>query len=258
MNSLNFDPECLISLIERLRLAGFKIGAGQHIQAQNLLILLASRGLLGVNADGLKTWLGPVFCSSPEEQETFYKLFDEWMEEVPPAEPTRSSVRGSFLRPKWLWRSLAAAAVIAVLLIIFNYRPVPSGAIGPQPVASPTHIGPKDPVTPWPFVVGLGLLLLVAVWLIWKVSRTSRLIRWRTDEELPLERLRVKGVSDRLFHGNLPNLRRLKSIVSRDIEINSTVDATARNAGWFTPIYSFRKVTPEYLVMIDRASFGDQ
>ena len=71
------------------------------------------------------------------------------------------------------------------------------------------------------------------------------------------DRLYVCREAERLFGDRLHGLRRHRLFAWGELEINAAVDATTRYAGWFTPVYGFRKPTPEYLLMIDRAGFGD-
>src|ERR1700745_1420385 len=67
--------EELIDLVEQLRAFDFNISTQQCIAAQNLLIALAAHEQLHTEQNRLGTLLAPVLCTSPEEQELFYKHF---------------------------------------------------------------------------------------------------------------------------------------------------------------------------------------
>jgi len=85
------DLEYLIELFNELRAIGFYVSTQQYIAAQDLLIALAANGQLPENPHALRTLLAPIVCSSPREQETFYRYFDRWISRNPqaavPAQP---------------------------------------------------------------------------------------------------------------------------------------------------------------------------
>lgn len=256
MDSPSFGPDDLIDLIERLRLAGFKVGASRHINAQNLLLLLASRGHLDDAPERLATWLAPVLCSSPEEQTAFYELFKKWSDDRRAKLPRRTP-RGSLLRDTSLWAAVLivfAIGVVIVAIILLNTRP---GGVQPNPAPTPNIVPQTTGGLLWFFGGVVALFALVMGWLFLKSPRDARLVRSRAEKNLSLERLSVKGTGERLFGGGLHALRGKKSIASNDLDVNPTVNATARNAGWFTPIYSFKSTTPEYLLLIDSVDYGD-
>ena len=132
-----FDLEDLIEIISDLRALGFDIGTQQYIAAQDLLIALAANGELPASPRGLRTWLAPILCSSPREQENFYRYFDRWVAQHPefatPAATVKAKDEGSAARfddePERSWAELfrrpafliAAAVVILVLAVTTIY-----------------------------------------------------------------------------------------------------------------------------------------
>ncbi|MGF1537387.1 MAG: WD40 repeat domain-containing protein, partial [Elainellaceae cyanobacterium] len=40
-------------------------------------------------------------------------------------------------------------------------------------------------------------------------------------------------------------------------DVDQKIQASLKRGGWFTPVYGYRQVIPEYLVLIDRASYAD-
>jgi PASTA domain/PKD domain len=78
-----FDLDDLIEIISELRALGFDISTQQYIAAQNILIVLAANGEMPANPRALRTWLAPILCSSPREQDNFYRYFDRWISQHP-------------------------------------------------------------------------------------------------------------------------------------------------------------------------------
>jgi hypothetical protein len=118
----------LNTMMDELRLTGFNIGTEQYLAAQNLLLSLAAQGSLSAEPRKLKTWLAPVLCASPKEQETFYYYFDKWLDrraqalsqqsndgkiaEVEGSSPVRPSLR------MWLRRHLRQCSFITASVIV--------------------------------------------------------------------------------------------------------------------------------------------
>src|SRR5262245_10381853 len=69
----------LLDLREELRNAGFDPGLQRVIAAHNLWLALAAQGRLPADPGAWRTWLAPVFCSAPGEQEEFYRRYAGWL-----------------------------------------------------------------------------------------------------------------------------------------------------------------------------------
>jgi formylglycine-generating enzyme required for sulfatase activity len=110
----------------------------------------------------------------------------------------------------------------------------------------------------------LPLLFFGAWWLRRFYGRRRMLLRRaRTARPPRLEHLIVKGVAEQLFQGQsfrrvVQELRRHRPRVSHDIDEQTTIEATVRRGGLFTPVYGSRRTLPEYLVLIDRMGPSDQ
>jgi hypothetical protein len=108
------------------------------------------------------------------------------------------------------------------------------------------------------------LFLIVLSWLLWRWLRLQMVLRkLQVAGPLHFRRLVVKGASERLFQTqpfrrSIQELRRHRQIEGDGLDIQHTVTATTRSGGMFTPLYGSRRVTPEYLLMIDRASVHDE
>lgn len=107
-------------------------------------------------------------------------------------------------------------------------------------------------------------LLIFGLWWWWQWRLRRLLLEKHSTANTPeMQRLVVKGGSDELFRGpafrrTAQQLRRHREVVSSELDAPATVGATIDHGGWFTPVYLGRQVLPEYLVLIDRATFHDQ
>ncbi len=381
--------EELAEFIYGLRRSGFRAGPHQYASAHRLLLALAAHEPIRNDPRRLATYLAPVLCSSPTEQEEFYRLFDQWLSqrlpaeaenqpggagaeelgpELPEAERDSTPRRLAWLRSprsrRVLLITLAAAVVAAAIIYLaFRYRPytlngkvlekgtevpvekakvsfarqsletdeagrfsftyksfeatpnvavshesylpadpvpVGSGRVQevtlyltppPPPTPSPTEAttpsqspSPSPPATPLqtptppPTTVrefdGLRYLIILSavvaslflaygLWRVWRVFRLKQLERWRAEKQPELLNLTVKGAGEYLYRSAAfrrlaQELRRHRRLKSNSLDVAQTVVATADEGGLFTPVYGSRRLTPEYLVLVDRQGFGDQ
>jgi hypothetical protein len=78
MQEFGFKSDDLLDFIDDLRRYGYRITPEQCISAQNLVLALAAFGNPNDLASRLHTYLGPILCTSPEEQESFEQYFNQW------------------------------------------------------------------------------------------------------------------------------------------------------------------------------------
>ena len=71
--------DALTDFIDELKEAGYKIGVSEYITAQKLILALIARGEVLDSPANLSTMLGPIFCSSPTEQDDFQQRFNDWI-----------------------------------------------------------------------------------------------------------------------------------------------------------------------------------
>ena len=76
-------PDELLGFIEELRQSGFNIGAEQYIAAQDMLLALATQAQRPYHVQRLRTYLAPIFCTTPKQQEVFYERFEQWLARKP-------------------------------------------------------------------------------------------------------------------------------------------------------------------------------
>lgn len=372
------DVGDLIEFIDELRLAGYDISTQQYIGAQNLLLALAANGHLPSDPRALHTWLAPVLCSSPREQNNFYRRFDRWIaqhpqfaqakaakkeldkEEAISAEAETRGWRSTLLQPKYLLPFLAVLVIIAGLVFLppliprtltgqvvdaeskqpltnarvslggkttvsdssggfsisYRSKQLPDTLVAEYPeyetatlnidansksplvlnlqhVAAPpddtrsSGPGPALPVepvivadpqptaTPIPVVAGNTLkwvryggaifpFFVFGMWLLWEKKLSRALLKKLQSASQPhLDRIVVKGAAGQLFLGQsfrrtIQELRRHRQRGARELDAPGTVHRTIQRGGLFSPFYGLRQTLPEYLVLIDRASFQDQ
>lgn len=79
MNLRELAYEELIEFIDELRQYGYHISTEQYIAVQRLLVALAASGDSLEYPQKLGKLLAPILCTSPEEQQSFYRLFEQWL-----------------------------------------------------------------------------------------------------------------------------------------------------------------------------------
>lgn len=139
-----------------------------------------------------------------------------------------------------------------------------------QPEQGPQRESATRHESPWWRMLApvLAILLVPLAWSLawqewWRYRAQLFLKRHAVSERPKVERVAVRSLLDEL----LPSLsllrtardfRRRHFVESRHLDVAATVDATARHGGWPTLVGGRRQVLPEYLVLVDRASFRDQ
>lgn len=400
-------PDELFEFIEELRQSGFNIGAEEYIAGQDVLLALAMQAQRPYHAQQLRTYLAPIFCTTPKQQEIFYEHFEQWLARKPvlaftaPELETRDEPDSMAQREKvdsaaendlrtlarrsrpWLWIlavSLILLTVVLIVILVTPPRPVLktlsgivvsndstairgatisflgqttySDSIGhfsfnhlskdssaelsishPEfsPVRQTVALNRKDTsslqiqlskppippsITPSSIIIPLKNsaeekrllqlqdlvarinafadqveqeqqpqgweriyldyfiwirlsaailpLLVFCCWWLWQIYRRRLILEKRSAASIPeLQRIVVKGATDQLFRGPVfrriaQQLRRHRDDISSELHASATVTATIEKGGWFTPVYRGRQILPEYLILIDRASFQDQ
>src|SRR5262245_10691051 len=147
-------------------------------------------------------------------------------------------------------------------IILVKRRGLESANIG-APV-SPSPPPPNISFKVWQIALILAPLLLYAIWLLWTWLRRRALLQRLPNRKLPqLHDLKVEGIERKLFASPrvrrlLLGLRRPRPLPMRELNATATVRATIRQGGMFTPAYGERRSSPEYLLLIDRASAHDE
>ena len=275
------NPDNLVIFIDELRDADYNIGVNQYIAAQDLVLALTAEGINLDQPQRFKNMLGSLLCNSPQEQEDFHHRFDQWIERMGFAIATEDSiasekaiklerelikVRKQSKRWKWAW--LFISGIVAVLIIgasiaYFSSSPIkviPPGEKEPSEIV----VQPPTPIE-WQTIL-IALLVILVTFLIWRwMWRRRANLFWKrnaTTEKPKLQEISIADNDQELF----PNLLYLKiaqqfrkriKVQSTEIDIDKTFAKTIENGGWYSPVYETRQIPPEYLFLIDRASYGD-
>ena len=72
--------ENLPNFLDELRSAGYVIGLEQYVAAADLLLSLAARDALPSDPRRLVTFLGPIVCKAPGDQDDFRARFERWVD----------------------------------------------------------------------------------------------------------------------------------------------------------------------------------
>ncbi len=185
-----FHPPDLADLLNRLQQKGFRVSASEAIDAGRLLFDLPRQ--YGQDQDSLSAHLAPLFCSSPEEQAEFPKIFKAWLNSQPtPSDTPVASLAPPKSKPNHklaILSGLFALLVVAVIVInplkitqlvnlqkadtstttIDNLHATPPTSQSPTstrnslPTHSDTGSGQLRPLVAW-LLIGLPILGLTAL-----------------------------------------------------------------------------------------------
>ncbi len=271
----------LSGLVERLQKSGFRIDTRQYLVAHELLLALASHDEVVTGPEGLASHLGPIFCTSAEEQERFIAEVVQWLgptttpPPIPPS-PDKTQARRANRRHFLLPAVLAVAAVVIALAVSgwpwqTPLTPTPP-AVAPHIPSSPAEVvtAPppieQPPRTAWSRVA-LGALLItgMAFGLAWLIDRRQRQLALRRlpthhDPErvtLMVPETPVRLVPDAAVRRAAAALSRPREGAVLDLDIEATIDQTARAAGFFSPRFSARRSAREYLALVNRRGADD-
>jgi hypothetical protein len=127
---------------------------------------------------------------------------------------------------------------------------------------SAKHTTPARLFNRFNILLVLSPLLLFIMWLLFRWVRRTMLEKRRAGAP-DIKRIIVEGASERLFDGQefrrvAQELRRHRHVEAGDLDVPRTMRATISRGGMFTPFYGSRRLTPEYLLLIDRASVHDE
>jgi len=97
---------------------------------------------------------------------------------------------------------------------------------------------------------------------LWQYQPTMYLSQRKANRLSKIENFFVKNIDHQMFQSfsllrTAQKLRTHQQIRSKDIDIHNTVKKSIEKGGLFTPVYQFRRVLPEYLILIDRNTYND-
>ena len=286
--TLNRLIDGLIPFLEGLRLHGYRVQPGQIMSADWLLRTMVGRGEIPDDLRELGTWIGPIVCTSPREQEDFAKRFDQWIGKLQPGQgsvpdPTRERTsRDSKPNPQELesrmkrieWRGLigiAVVTIVAVAIFSWTFRKSTPGPTGFQVAGRETPWNWLALSTPAAITVigAIAFIISGGLWLLFRAltRRAEQYLGRRVAKgsaarpvELTIELSETWTLDERRrLGGAAVNLiqRRVADPDPNTIDVPATLARFVRFDGPPEPIPASRRITPEYLVLIDRLSLRD-
>ena len=294
-------PELLMQFIDELRVAGYRIGTDQYIAVHDLLLTLLRQGSIE-DIRQLKSLVGPIVCSSPEEQENFQQRFDIWADlaekqqynlsitveqraEELSAELEKLDRRAN--RGRRTLRVLVLSTVVffsstipvgppdEVIIIEALEQPNQTAPVPTSENEEPTELEPipdgfqqveeipnESFNLVWPAYLLFSVLVLFNWRLWWQWRARLFLDRLGGTKPSELNKISMKEFDLGLFTSNplsdvARQLRERTRRLTETLDVKETIQTSLNNGGWLTPIYSYRKSVPEYLVLIDRAGYRD-
>lgn len=256
-NRDSFPSEKLFELLTSLRDSdGFNIGTNQILTIESLLLRLKAAGIDPCNLQRLGGFIGPIICSSPDEQETFAYRYRAWMQAVQSvtASPTGMArevdASGASMLSQWGPPIIQATLLttIAGSLLFFGTRLVLQSEFLRQQ-----------------FIWVAIMFLIVCGIVYWIAGRISALqYLKRKGSLLPPTVASLFADTSTNYENNAAILRtyarsvyKRQEVETHELDTHATVIAVARNAGTFTPVFKRRGIVPEYLALIEKAARDD-
>ncbi|MEM7760582.1 MAG: hypothetical protein AAF298_20990, partial [Cyanobacteria bacterium P01_A01_bin.40] len=275
------NPDNLVVFIDELKDADYNIGIDQYIAAQDLVLALTAEGVNLDQPQRFKNMLGSLLCNSPQEQEDFRHRFDQWIERMGFAIPHDDNgasekarklerelikVRKQSKNWKMIWLFVSGIAISLILWVSKDYFSLLTKKPNPDSTPDPSlpPIPPPTPIEWQTFLIALLVILVTfLIWRWWWRRRAKSFLKRNATTEKPkLQEISIADNDNALF----PNLLYLKiaqqfrkriKVKSTEINVEKTFAKTLENGGWYTPVYETLQIPPEYLFLIDRASYGD-
>jgi len=272
--------------LDYLRLCGYRIGVGEYISIQKLLLHLSQNGNLPLQFDELERFLSPILCSSKQEQSDFKYQFKNYVEIL----FEHKADKKVKTQEKLLFKGklyIIAFISLSFLLIIsaFQYINYYANNEKNSPVISKQNT--IDELQPkllnsqqqnkeyfilnkiYGFIKNrLTLICAVLVFFIgylyffvWRIRYIKRV---KTDQDVIKRKISIKKNSrspsflsielDRAAQNYNKHIQKQATYLN----IEKTVKSVCDNAGLFTtPIYDIKYIVPEYLILIDRNNSHD-
>ncbi|MDM8522526.1 SUMF1/EgtB/PvdO family nonheme iron enzyme [Desulfococcaceae bacterium HSG8] len=268
---INFSEifaEQLPGFLDELRVAGYHIGTGEYLSAYTLLLNLAEQGKLPRGPRRLKSFLSPIVCTCAKEQRDFSVRFDERVRQFDASNKGRKASEQAEMPDKIPYKPDSIRARSRLWIPIFGIITVLLGAgvfyafPFPQTLRMPSLFSFPGVFFLMGGAAGLGLLawLIREIW--WGYLARTYLVARSTSDPFDVLPFWVKGSEGKLFQSvtllrTARELRRHVRTEHEELDADATAERTAEMAGCFSPVNRSPQVMPEYLILIDRATFRD-
>ncbi|HEX7150195.1 MAG TPA: hypothetical protein VF618_01820 [Thermoanaerobaculia bacterium] len=264
------NAEAIERFLDQLNAEGWKIGADQYIAASRVMLTLTtSPELLGPG--NVVDWLAPVICRSRADQKAFRERFRSMEQGTALAGEHSEGQSRTSAKLKAARRSrglLAAVAIVCVLGSVALYLIPPGDATEELPVVVDApevrpqnqafslarDFGPLDDAAIVLLVIGAG----IAFFKRRRQHDLSKILARETDLIHHFPQIGTSIFLPTDFRRMTQRLRRRRQMAASTLNVDRTVEVTARSGGFFMPVYAMRGMSPEYLALVDRASVDDQ
>jgi formylglycine-generating enzyme required for sulfatase activity len=288
----NINREALIrgvpGLLDELRFKhDFTIQVDTRVKIQSLLLRLSARGHLPNQPEQLQHVIGPLLCSSPNEQRIFRQVFSNWADRIqagPAESKSLSPITQDVHRMTWWSRAFILLAILCVLGLAIKLFWLPSsplenpstsqsgsmekpfqGDLPSDTQTFSTQVTPDKPIEqryPW-WIFSSTILLFIMVWFFWMRCLADRHInRHYSNDDVTMIHTRVDDFQEPMFHSPafLKILREYhvhRPIRSNVMNVAKTLEKSICHWPDFQAVYGQRFVRPQYLILIDKTSFQD-
>jgi formylglycine-generating enzyme required for sulfatase activity len=303
----------LLPFISRLQQDGFNIGVDSYCTVHNLLLALAAQGELSSDFGRLRTFLAPVLCCSEQEQISFNRYFDEWLQVLQPQPQMILPMVEELAKVEKEQKKTRKSFYLLAFLIVLGFAVIPYrnylgelislsvfGKLHPEsieasvkaPIQNPAlqklmqmpledlqklqvHVVPSSQEIPQPAFSNrdkikfalwatLAVLVLTLLWYLIRYAQLQRFLKRHSALQPPdLTQFFLKNQQQALYSSvafarTAQQLHKHRDLDTHLLDVEATVKRTIAECGFYTPVYKAIKALPEYLVLIDRASFNDQ
>lgn len=273
--------DALFNFLDELKTDGYKIDVRHYIVLSDLVAYFISQGEDLKSGDNLKIWIAPIVCSTPLEQEDFYRRFDnKWKKysadksgSKPSAQQTKynkNSNQKTNALPKRLILLLVLLllsffTILAFSTLLILYIDQTSFTL-PKIIPSTNPINLTLPIISSNIIILAVILVfgfLAGIYFLYLYRQNQYLVHQQSKKISSVDRLNIsKSVNEimpTLFFGIIAKgLRQRISILSNEIDIENTLTRSIQQGGWLSFVYHQRQIIPEYVVLIQRQSYSDQ
>jgi hypothetical protein len=249
----------LFIFLDGLQASGYKLDTRQYVALSDLLLTLIAQGQVA-DVAALKTIIAPLICSTPREQQDFYRHFDYWYFTLASSgqmvEVTKQrSSKWKLLFRNINWKTIFIITTIVIVILLTVTLITQSAKNGIQVNSTIVLSG---------FIITLLGLLCLLVWQMIVVYRKNQfIIREKAEREpvytnIPIQTFLQDLVPVIKFKSIANSLKRRFQIPSNDVNVERTIENALQKGNWVEIIYRQKQVIPEYLVLIERKSHMDQ
>lgn len=263
------------SLLSHLRAYQYRLSTVDELRVLTLRRELQQRGACAPNLTTLAQLIGPVVCRDPDEQDRLPDILQRWDVAKTLSHPKKANPAGSSVgeiseydvQPRsryltWLFVAVVATGLLLMFLTRGYWLNASPGLKETLPVANPTAaaVGRGTIST---YYLWLALVPIVAIIAFEAFRRrASALKRGAAPRDASALALQIAISDSPMFRPGaiqsaLSDLRRHRQIKSTELDISRSVAATVRYAGFVQLVPGRRFVTPDYVLLNDRASGRD-